>query len=445
MNSSVAIPDAGRLADGRSRAVTPGTTVPFAFHVARQNMRQLVLLNWIAITGQLAAIGASVVLLGVNLPLLPMLGMIALQVVVNLLFVGRLARSGAHPNFMLALGFDVVALTVQLYLSGGTDNPFCFLYLLHVVLAAILLTPARAALIAAGSVLFFCALSFRHVPLVLSAWDARDAEMIMTFGRWSSFGLVAILLTILTARINRNLRLRDEHLSELGQKRVEDLAIMRMGLFASGAAHELGTPLSSLAVLIADWRRSQHLADDEELAAEMDLALHELDRCKTIVSNILHSSGYARSEELKVLDAGSLLSDVIDKWEESRPGRVVERDFDAADGAFIAFQPALQQALSSILDNADEAGSDIIRLVASRSAGELRIAVVDSGPGFPEDLLETAGNLYESSKGPGHGIGLFLANHVARQLGGYLQIENRAEGGASVAIVLPIMREARAS
>lgn len=442
MNSVTPMPEADTSAS-RDVVQAPRVNAGRAdgFSAASQNMRQLILLNWVAIIGQLAAIAAASAGLGIPLPLMPMLAMVAVQTAANLVFIALLARREPDVEFMLALSFAVVALTIQLYLSGGTDNPFSFLFLLHVVLGAILLAPSRAAVIAIASVLFFCVLSIWHLPLVLAGWSSRESELIMSFGRWSSFGLVAILLTVLVARINRNLRLRDEHLYELGQKRVEDLAIMRMGLFASGAAHELGTPLSSLAVLIADWRRQPAIASDQELASEMDVALHEVTRCKSIVSNILHSSGYARSEELKLVDAGLFLSDIVETWVDVRADFPVELDLDAADGAFIAFQPALQQAISSILDNAVEAGSTQIWVSTSRDHGELRISVIDSGPGFPAYLLGSAGKLYESSKGPGHGVGLFLANNVARQLGGYLQIGNRPEGGARVQIALPIMKE----
>ena len=108
-------------------------------------------------------------------------------------------------------------------------------------------------------------------------------------------------------------------------------------------------------------------------------------------------------------------------------------------GATVVAEPALRQAIWNLLDNAAESSPTGINLTQDGKEGHLVISVTDQVPGFPEEQLQSVGRLYQSSKGPGHGLGLFLAGNVARRLGGRLEAENRREGGAVVRLVLPLV------
>jgi two-component system, sensor histidine kinase RegB len=285
--------DAPLLALTRKASSLPGHSPQAA---AAENMRQLIQLRWIAVAGQLFAILFAHFGLGVSLPIVRMIAVVALLASANILFALTLHRSVVRGELLLALLFDMAALTAQLYFSGGAGNPFIFLYLLQVVLGAILLTPMGAGLLAAAACGFYAFLSVRHWPLVLPDrlwWMSAD---LMLVGRWLAFAMVAILLVLFIARISRNLRARDAYVAEFGQRTAEEEGIVRMGLFASGAAHELGTPLSTLSVLIADWQRLPVFGGDPALTQELADAGAEVDRCKAIVSNILHSAGQARGE-----------------------------------------------------------------------------------------------------------------------------------------------------
>ena len=115
----------------------------------------------------------------------------------------------------------------------------------------------------------------------------------------------------------------------------------------------------------------------------------------------------------------------------------------AAGDAVIAVDPALRQAIWNLLDNAAEASPAGLSLTASIEGGLLAIAVRDSGPGFDPAALGRVGTLFQSTKGAGHGLGLFLATNVARRLGGRLEARNRDAGGAEVRLLLPLATEGR--
>lgn len=412
---------------------------PMADTVAAENMRQLIQLRWIAVAGQTLAILLVHYGLGVPLPIVEMLGVALLLAAANLLATMALPRHEVRGGeVMLALLVDMGMLTLQLYFSGGATNPFISLYLLQVVLGAILLPMPAVAVLVAAAVLSYALLSFTYVPLELPPMGGAD---LFAAGRWISFAMVASLLVLFIVRISRNLRARDAHVADLRQHAAEEEGIVRMGLFASGAAHELGTPLGTLSVILADWRRMPAIAGDPELAADVLEMQAEVKRCKHIVSDILHSAGQPRGEAMESMAAGVFLDVTADEWQSTHPNLLFAYDRQGAGDAVIVVDPALRQAIWNLLDNAAEASPAGLSLTAAIEDGMLAIAVRDSGPGFDAAALGRVGTLYQSTKGAGHGLGLFLATNVARRLGGRLEARNREQGGAEVRLMLPLTRE----
>ena len=404
-------------------------------HPAAENMRQLIQLRWIAVAGQLLAILFSYYGLGVPLPVVPMIGIIGLLALANLVFSARLSRAIGWDALSLSLMLDMAALTGLLFLSGGSSNPFISLYLVQVVLGAILLPQIVAGLLAVAACAAYAFLSLQYWPLKLPTDSVID---LLQAGRLAAFAMVAVLLVLFIARTSRNLRARDDYLAELRQRAIEEEGIVRMGLFASGAAHELGTPLSSLSVLVADWQRHGTFAGDPDLAQELADANAEVDRCKRIVSNILHSAGSARGEAMEAVRARSLIDEVSQEWAAIHPAVPFDRATETLAMVRIPAEPALRQAIWSLLENAAEASPGSVSLAASVEGDAVVIAVLDRGPGFETNQFRTAGQLIQSTKGPGHGLGLFLAGNVARQLGGSLHVANRDGGGAAVRLILPL-------
>ncbi len=419
-----------------TRAASPLRAGSPPGHPAAENMRQLIQLRWIAVAGQLLAILISYFGLGVPLPVAPMIGIIGLLALANLAFAAFALRATGRGEASLALSLvlDMTALTGLLFLSGGSTNPFIALYLVQVVLGAIILPQAIAGSLAFAACAAYALLRVAYRPLELPEPSAD----LMEIGQLVAFAMVAVLLVLFIARTSRNLRARDDYLAELRQRAIEEQAIIRMGLFASGAAHELGTPLSTLSVLVADWQRHRAFDADLELAQELSEASAEVDRCKQIVSNILHSAGSARGEAMGSVRASALLDDVAHDWTDTHPEVPFEQATQALAMARIPAEPALRQAIWSLLENAAAASPGAVRLAGCVKDEAVVIAVLDRGPGFDDSQLRAVGQLFQSTKGPGHGLGLFLAGNIARQLGGSLDVANRAGGGAAVRLILPL-------
>ncbi len=402
---------------------------------AARNMRLLVLLRWLAVGGQLATILTVHYGFGVQLPVAAMAVVLAALVMLNVMtWLG-------HPhwpvtNFQLfgALVCDVVALTVQLHLSGGAANPFVSLYLLQVVMGAVLLHAWSSWALVGLTSTAFALVALVSPPLVLPHWLATSLSPAYVLGLWCNFVLAAVLLVLFVTRIAANLRSRDAHLAAMRQRAAEEDHIVRMGLLASGAAHELGTPLSSISVLLGDWRNEIAIRRQPRLAAEVDEMQAEVMRCKTIVSGILFAAGEVTGEAPERTTLRRFLSSIVEAW----PGDLTFEDRLREDRPIVADR-ALGQALTNLLDNAAEAGATTIRLSARLEEADVVLTVQDDGSGFPAEVLAGLGRPYNSSKDRrGAGLGLFLATNVLRTLGGTLQARNMVGGGAETVLRLPL-------
>jgi two-component system sensor histidine kinase RegB len=404
-------------------------------------MLLLTQLRWLAVGGQLVTVAVVHFALGIDLPLLQLLMSTATLAALNIASHVLIASGARFSDGALAaaLLFDVGALTVQLSLSGGITNPFAALFLLHIVLGAVLLRPFYPWTIVAATLIALGILALDPTPLVLPADLPVDPVTLYLTGGIVCFVLIAVLLVIFIGQISRNLRSHDAALAAVRQRAAEEDHIVRMGLLASGAAHELGTPLSLLSVAIGDWRAMPQLKGDAELQeelAEMDGAVR---RCKAIVSGILMSAGEARGVAPEVTSVRAFLTGIVADYRASLlPGTL---DFDDRFGADVTIvsDPALRQVIGNVIDNAIEVSPGTVALTASREGEALVLDIADRGPGFAPEILETFGQPYRSTKGkPGGGLGLFLLVNVLRKLGGEANAENRLDGGARVRIVLPL-------
>lgn len=408
----------------------------------RKNLELLIQLRWMAVLGQVITIAVVHFGLRIPLPLEPMgavLGaLLALNALSHLWLQKRLQVNSQALFFAVLL--DVAALTVQLYFSGGATNPFTALYLLQIALAAVLLPGAGAWLIVAATFIAFLGLIGINQPLAVEPPASLLRLHIM--GMFVCFVLGAVLLVWFISRMTRNLRERDTYLAELKQRAAEEDHIVRLGLLASGAAHELGTPLAAVSVILGDWRRMPEISQHPEMMQELREMQAAIRRCKSILSGILLSAGEARGEAPSVTTLHRFLDEIARDWSDGRPAGTLQ--YHAGSGALgedvtIVSDQALKQVVTNLLDNAYEVSPGWIRLNAERRGDMLRIEVLDLGPGFSPEMMDNFGKPYSSTKARrGAGLGLFLVSNVIRKFGGRVSAHNREAGGATVTVELPL-------
>jgi two-component system sensor histidine kinase RegB len=410
-------------------------------NAGHKNMLHLIQLRWLAVIGQITTI--AIVMLGfeIELPLAQLLQVLVLLVAFNIASHLRWRESQVASNnaLFLALLVDVSALTALLYLSGGITNPFAFLYLLQISLSAVLLSAwSTWAIVAIASACLAC-LSLYAQPLTLPADHINGLSTLYIEGLLLCFALNAGLLVFFITRISRNLRTGAAQLADLRQHAAEEAHIVRMGLLASGAAHELGTPLATLSVILGDWRRMPGFSHNPPLLAELEEMQAQLKRCKTIVSGVLLSAGEARSEASVKTTICIFLDELAAQWRTTRPVVTFEYDNRIKHDIDVVFDSALKQMLCNVLDNAFEASPRWLRMEALLEDQQIKIAITDAGSGFQAPMLAHFGKPYQSSKGrPGGGLGLFFTVNVVRKLGGSVSARNLDGGGAVVHITLPV-------
>lgn len=407
-----------------------------------RNLMQLVHLRWMAIYGQVFTIFAVHWGLGLTLPLAPMLSLLLVLVAVNIFNAERARSNSAIPDgeIFASILIDVAVLTGQLYLAGGGSNPFLHLYLLQVVLVAALLKPAYAWTLAALSSLCIALLNVWYIPLNFGTFDSAEQSYLYAFGVVVCYALNVVLLLNFGVRIARNNRLRDERLARLRQQAVEADHIMRIGLLASGAAHELGTPLATLSVILGDWQHLPAVAADAEMREDLGSMQQQLERCKKIVSGILLAAGQVRAESAQHLPLRRYLADLLAYWQQTRKPADFSSTLAAFDDQTIVANGVLSQMMDNVLDNALEAApKGAVRVTVWVERDALKFQVKDSGPGFAPEILRHMGQPYQSTKSrPGSGLGLFLSFNVARAYGGSIEASNPQAGGAEVLITLPL-------
>lgn len=406
-----------------------------------KNLQQLIQLRWTALFGQVATVAVVFYGMAIPIPHHTMYAVLAGLGLFNLLSLlrCRMPLPVSSTELLLTLLVDVGALTALLYLSGGATNPFVFLFLLQVILGAVLL-PVWATWVMVGvTTLCFAGLALWARPLPLPLDHDQGLASPYTQGMLICFVLNAALLVVFISRIVDNLRERDTRLALLRQRAAEEEHVVRMGLLASGAAHELGTPLSTMAVILGDWQHLPQVRAEPELAGDVAEMQAQVARCKTIVSGILLSAGEARGESSGKTTVCAFLDHAVRAWCERRNCSGLHyRNAFGHDMPMVA-DSTVQQMIGNVLDNAFEVSPHAVWFEARRDGDALVLSVWDQGPGFASQLLPQIGKPYQSTKGhPGGGLGLFLVFNVARTLGGDVAVSNLEQGGAQVRITLPL-------
>jgi two-component system sensor histidine kinase RegB len=407
----------------------------------KKNLMLLIQLRWVAVIGQIATIAFVDRILLIRLPLIEMSAVVLFLVALNMVSLLRYRQKDrlTKTELLLELLLDVAALTIQIYLSGGASNPFISLYLLQVILGAVLLDSWSTWLLMAITAIAYVVLGFVYRPITMP--HAHDGSFFNLHiqGMFICFLLAGCLMVFFTSRVQRNLRTRDTNLAELRQRSVEEDHIVRMGLLASGAAHELGTPLATLSVIVNDWKKNAALTANPEVADEIGEMIGQLDRCKKIVSGILASSGEARAEGTIRTTIGKFMDDTIADWRQHHSPDSFDYVNALKTDQVVISDLAIRQILFNVLDNALEASPTWIGVVVGNRDDNLVISVNDGGAGFRSDILADLGKPYRSTKSrPGAGLGLFLVMNVVRKLGGAVSAKNGQDGGACVTLTIPL-------
>jgi len=432
-------PDAGQ----RSAPLQPDRTAPPALQqdaALPASLRQLVDLRSVAIAGQTLAV-AGAVLLGVSLPVAPMAIIIAALLALNIVASLRLRRgvSPTHGAVAAQLALDLAAFTALLLYAGGSANPVVSIYLLHVVVIAMLL-PWRSALAGTALVIACLALAIRFAEPLRHTDGQPLSEGALALGLWVSFALTAAVTAWFVSRIVASLREHDRLLQESARKALNDEAVNRLGTLAAGAAHELGTPLTTIAIIAGEMHRD---AATPAQRRDASVLAAQVEACRQALANLRAAAGHARAEGGGPEKLDAFVMSVVARFRALRPDVPLHADWDGPRPAPEIFaDQSLRQSLLILLNNAADASPHRVEVTARWDQQLLSLTVADRGNGVAPDHIDMLGRKFFTTKAPGQGtgLGLVLTASTVNRLGGTVRWSNRADGGLAAEVRLPLDR-----
>ena len=405
------------------------------------SLRQLMLLRNIVIVGQTFAIVVVHELFAVPLPLIALISLTGLLVLFNLATTfWRLQQPQPVTDLevLAQIVVDIGALAALLYLSGGATNPFVGLFLIPLTIAAARLPWIYALTVALLTLVCYSLLIFFHVPLPVPSHGAQD---FLVFGMWVNYIMCAGLIAYLILTIANRLREQNRSLADAERSALDREYLVRVGSLAAGAAHEIRSPLCTMAVLVKEMLQQ----DDDRQTTQQNLRImsDQIEACRHALSDLV-TEGREAAGNGSNKSADKFLHDVVDRFRGLRPGITLSFQWrDAQPPAVVSTDRDLGHAILNLLNNAADASPGAVELNCSCNAGELRIRVEDRGPGIPSELGDSLGERFLTTKGDkGTGIGLVLAKTAIRRAGGSLRLSNRPGGGARAEVVLPLEQTA---
>jgi two-component system sensor histidine kinase RegB len=419
-----------------------------------KNLQRLFFLRCITIAIQSLTFASTYWIFNIPLPWTEIITTLLLLSILNFVTWVRLRRSFSVSNieFFLQILIDVFALSALLYFNGGSTNPFVSLYLLPLTITAAVLPWVYTWLMAATTIGLYSLLLFHHVPLPHDHNEHVSEFDLHVSGMWLAFVLSTTLISWFVVKMSGSIRERDKELSEIREQALRDEQLIALGTMAAGAAHELGTPLATMAIVSKEIQ-NDHI-DNQDLQKNMGILRDQITQCKHTLTELLADAGQSRTEDASGQAVDLFLQDILEKWRLMRPTvkftYVCNGDFPAP--SIINMQP-LSQSILNLLNNAADASVETSIINSSTGISveniiinsnwnkkELHLEILDFGKGLSEEALKRAGQAFFTSKDEhGFGIGLFLANANIERYGGSVHLTNYEKGGACTQVILPLI------
>ena len=352
-------------------------------------------------------------------------------------------RFSARPALGPLLAFDTICLTALLALSGGPANPFSVLYLVEITLSAVVLSKSWTWILGGLSTFGFGLLFWAHVrvPAFEGHHDTQGFSAHLV-GMWIAFTVGTLLITVFIGKVSEALRHQEQEARQLQQRLAHHERLASLATLAAGAAHELGTPLATIAVVSRELERNGNgVSLGSTVSDEARLIRSQVERCGEILRQMGGQGVEPAGEMPKLTTLKDLCAQVRSELLHEKSGLLrTEVTQDAS-----AFLPlgAVRQALSALIKNALESSTagQIVKLTAQWEGEKVSFTVQDQGCGMSPETLNRIAEPFFTTKSPGHGLGLgtFLVRLFAERLNGSLAFESEPGSGTTAILDLPLI------
>ena len=406
--------------------------------MGRVRVRTLLLTRWLAIFGQFAALVIVDEVLEFAVPMLPAMAIIMASVAVNVWVIARYKLSAWHHDRAAAsyLAFDIVQLAVLLYLTGGLDNPFALLFLVPVTISATILSLRSA--IGLGILAVFCVslLALFHLPL---PWPDPGFQLprFHATAIWTSLVLGMVFLMFYAWRVAEEARRMSDALAATQTSLSKERELSALGGLAAAAAHELGTPLGTIALISKELLGAPTAGG--EIYTDLEILNGEVDRCREILASLARNPSAGADPAVSQMAFDALIADAAERYGDDDTAVVVTAGA-TTNPPLVQRSPELVQGLGNLVENATEFAKSRVDLEYSWDDGQVELSISDDGPGFAANILDLLGDPYISTR-PGSGrmgLGVFISKTLLERTGAELHFFNRRQGlGATVVIRWP--------
>ncbi|MBQ0799893.1 MAG: HAMP domain-containing histidine kinase [Porticoccaceae bacterium] len=402
----------------------------------RHHLRQLTTIRYIALGGQaLALLMFAFIYPIAHLPLKVLGGITLFFFLLNTATLWRTQRPKpiSESEFFGHLMFDIVGLTALLYFSGGATNPFISYFLVPISIAAATLHRKLAWAVTALAFLAYSLLLVFYLPIpdLLPTLHHQGLNLHI-IGMWVNFIISAGLITYFVFTMAAQMRLQEQQLSQQREAQLQDEQVLGVATLAAGAAHELGTPLNTMKLLIDSTQQTINNGDVVEKLPELNNDLitlqQQIDRCRDTLKKLVQSANII-DEADEARSVHRYVENIIEKWRILRPHIIINSVIDNNSPELNAyFHPTVEQALHNLLNNAADASqataSQTIDIRAHWDRHTLFISIRDFGSGMDSAAIEALGKPVRSDKPHGLGLGLFLAYSTLTRHDGSVTFRN---------------------
>lgn len=405
-----------------------------------QGLRLLALLRTFAPVAQALTLLVVTQHFSVHVPLGAIVMLLMLEVAIAVATWLRVLRAPQVSEFELfaQAQLDIALFAAVLYLTGGATNPFAPLFVLPMAIAASALRPRWVWITAASTMVAYALLREFHVPLFHPRGET-EVYQLHEDGMVVNYLFTAALLAYFCNRMHAAQQQHERVLAQARDAQMRSESVVAIGALAAGYAHELSSPLGTMAVVVAELQREHH--DNPRLLQELRVIDDQIKASKQIVSNLANAGGQRRAETAAGARLDRFLLSIVERARALHPGASMTVRLDTTTPPpWIVAEETLRQTITNLIDNAVRASPQHVELSADWTGPELHVAVRDRGPGFDAEVLQQLGRRIGTSKGGhgGMGLGLLLSMATLERLGGALELGNEPDGGARASIRIPL-------
>ncbi len=393
----------------------------------------LIKIRWIAIFGQILAIFFVAYVLKIQIPLYETLSIILLSVIINFYsyFEERKNKTISNIKAFLFLLFDTLQLGFLLFLTGGIINPFSILILAPVITSASYLPALMTVILSTISIIIIFLLNFYFIPLDLG--QQFYLPDIYSFGLVSSLIITVIFIAIYAYLFASSSRKISNALSVSKLQILNQKKITEVGSLSAATAHELGTPLNTIFLILNDLLKEKKLIEDKNIVKDIILLKSQAERCKEILQRLSKNPLKIKDKFLNKVKLTDLIKINFEKFNKGKSLKI--KKTVVVDEPEIIFKDEIMYALGNIIQNAIFHSKSIVTVNIIYDNLSVKIIITDDGNGFSKEIIDKLGEPYISKNTEGMGLGIFISKNLIENMGGKLSFYNSIDENAVVEII----------